>query len=60
MFKKGQLLFNKRIGAYSEVVAWPLVCVVRGVKHKRYCAGFMYHANGNGHILIGNNYKAKE
>lgn len=60
MFKKGQLLINRRRRHYVEVVSWPLV---RIVKHRdsssSICEGFMYHANPNAHTLIGNNYKAK-
>lgn len=61
MFKKGQLLLNRRRRFYVEVVAWPLVrrIVRNGVEDDSIRDGFMYHANANGHTLIGNNYKAK-
>lgn len=60
MFKKGQLLINRRRRHYVEVVSWPLVRIVRhGAAPGGICNWFMYHANPNAHTLIGNNYKAK-
>lgn len=58
MFKKGQLCVNRQSGTYVEVIAWPLVRLVKSGQLLRDCAGLEFHASKN-FTLIGNNYKAK-
>ena len=58
MFKTGQLCVNPKTGTYVEVIAWPLVKIVRVRKFHRHMVGSEIHVGSN-FTLIGNNYKAK-
>ena len=58
MFKKGQLCVNRKTGTYVEVIAWPLVRLVKSEQLRKTPPGLEFPANNN-FVLIGNNYKAK-
>lgn len=52
MFKKGQLLRNKHLGYFLEVVSWPLCRWTHGVQ----ALITVHHRDVT---LVGNNYQAK-
>ena len=58
MFKTGQLCINSKTGTYVEVIAWPLVRLVKSGQLRKTPPGLEFHASNN-FVLIGNNYKAK-